>query len=254
MPQIRDTAYPRLAASPGAAELACFTPTPAEFAFVTGRTRRAGRGWRCSSCSRLSSAWDTSSFQGCAGGDRGAPGPQAGLADAGTLSDYESSTYRSRLMALVREFVGVSDYGRAVRRAAVRAGIEAARVSDKVADIINAVIEELVRQRFELPAFGTLLKIANAARAKVNRGYHRLVAGALAPEMRDRLNGLLVLPPGQARTAWDQVKTEPRRPTPRHMHDFLRHLDWLREQGAGTAVFCEVPAAKVRHFAAEARS
>ena len=63
----------------------------------------------------------------------------AGLADAGTLSDYENSTYRSRLMALVREFVGVSDDGRAVRRAAVRAGVEAARVRDEIADIINAV-------------------------------------------------------------------------------------------------------------------
>ena len=155
MPLIRDTAYPRLAASPSAAELACFAPTPAELAFVTGRTRRAGP--------RLALLVLLKTFQhlGYFVLLRDVPAAivdlladSAGLADAGTLSDYDNSTYRSRLMALVREFVGVSGDGRAVRRAAVRAGVEAARVRDEIADIINAVIEDLIRQRFELPAFG----------------------------------------------------------------------------------------------------
>jgi len=38
------------------------------------------------------------------------------------------------------------------------------------------------------------------------------------------------------------------------MRDFLHHLGWLRAQGAGTAVFASLPAAKVRTFAAEART
>src|SRR3954462_15010522 len=134
------------------------------------------------------------------------------------------------------------------------ASVEAAHAREDVADIINAAIEELVRQRFELPAFGTLVKLATAARATVNRGYHRRIADALPVGVRQRLNALLVLPPGQARTAWDRMKTEPKRPTPRNMRDFLRHLDWLRAQGAGTAVFTIIPTAKARSFAAEART
>jgi Domain of unknown function (DUF4158)/Tn3 transposase DDE domain len=234
MPLVSDTAYPRLEANPDAAEVARFTPTPVEIAFITSRTRQSGP--------RLALLILLKTFQrlGYFPPLGRVPAPivahlarEAGLADAiDTLVHYESSTYRSRLMALVRRFVGVTDFGRAARRVGVVAAIEAARVRENVADIINAVIEELVRQRFELPAFGTLLKIANAARAKVNRGYHRLVAGTLAPEVRERLNGLLILPAGQSRTVWDQVKTEPRRPTPQHMRDFLRHLDWLREQMA----------------------
>src|SRR4051812_44579546 len=93
MPLIRDTAYPRLAASPGAAELA----------FVTGRTRRAGP--------RLALLVLLKTFQhlGYFVLLRDVPAAivdlladSAGLADAGTLSDYDNSTYRSRLMALVR--------------------------------------------------------------------------------------------------------------------------------------------------------
>ena len=42
MPVITDTAYPRLPADPGAAELDAFTPDAAEFAFVRQRTRHPG--------------------------------------------------------------------------------------------------------------------------------------------------------------------------------------------------------------------
>ncbi|MBV5336376.1 hypothetical protein JZU48_05220 [bacterium] len=72
--------------------------------------------------------------------------------------------------------------------------------------------------------------------------------------MENDAGELVTVPPGQARTAWDRVKTEPKRPTPHHMRDFLHHLDWLRTQGADTAVFASLPVAKIRAFAAEART
>ena len=170
------------------------------------------------------------------------------------LADYQSSSYRSRLTGLVRDFVGVTAYGRRACDVARTAAAEAARLREDTADIVNAVIEELVRRRFELPAFGSMVKISNAARAAANRDCHRQIANALPVETRRRLNDLLILPPDQSRTAWDRVKAEPRRPTPRHMRDFLHHLDWLREQGAGTAVFAALPATKIRSFAVEAGS
>ncbi|CAO3363360.1 Tn3 family transposase, partial [Azospirillum palustre] len=255
MPLIQDTAYPRLAASLGLAELAGFTPTAAEMVFVVGRTRRAGP--RLALLVLLKTFQHLGYFVALGQVPPAIRDHLATIADLrgalDTLPDYDSSTYRVRLTAAVREFVGVSNDGPTIRRTAVRASVVAARTRDEAADIINAAIEELVRQRLELPAFDTLLRIALAARAAVNRGYHRQVANALPADVLKRLNELLVLPPGQTRTAWDRVKTEPKRPTPRHLQEFLRHLDWLREQGSGTAVFAEVPDAKVRHFAAEAR-
>jgi hypothetical protein len=76
----------------------------------------------------------------------------------------------------------------------VRTSLEAARTRDDLADIINVAIEELVRHRYELPAFGTLLRITRTARAFVNRSYHRQVAAAMAPEIRHRLEALLLVP------------------------------------------------------------
>ena len=257
MPLVSDTAYPRLEPAPSPAEVVRFTPTLAEIAFVHRRTRQPGP--------RLALLVLLKTFQrlGYFIPLGQVPTPVVehvaihvpGLASPGAaLAGYETSTYRSRLTGLVRDFVGVSAFGRRAHHVAQAASVEAAHACEDVADIINAAIEELVRQRFELPAFGTLVKLATAARATVNRGYHRRIADALPVGVRQRLNALLVLPPGQARTAWDRVKTEPKRPTPRNMRDFLRHLDWLRAQGAGTAVFTIIPTAKARSFAAEART
>jgi hypothetical protein len=60
-------------------------------------------------------------------------------------------------MVLVRSWLGVTPFGREARRVMVEASVRASRVREVLADIINTAIEELVRQRFELPAFSALL-------------------------------------------------------------------------------------------------
>jgi len=66
----------------------------------------------------------------------------AGLAGStGELAGYGDTTYRVRLAALVRGYVGVTGYDRDARGIAVRACVEAARTRDDLADIVNAGIE-----------------------------------------------------------------------------------------------------------------
>lgn len=256
MPFIADTAYPRLPNEPGPAELEAFTPEPAELAFARQKTRHGGP--------RLALLVLLKTFQHLGRVVRLAEVPTrisdhiasvAGLAgNTGELADYGDSTYRVRLASLVRDFVGVTGYDREARRIAARACIEAARTRDDLADIVNAGIEELLRQRRELPAFGALLKLARAARALVNRGYHRRIAAALPPGARERLDTLLVVPAGATRSGWDQVKADPPRPSPQRMREHLAHLAWLRGQAVAVEAFAGVPDRKLRQFAAEARS
>ena len=58
-----------------------------------------------------------------------------------------------------------------------------------LADIMNVAIEELVRNRFELPGFTTLLKEARRGRTEVNRGLYRCVAHALGDAGRAPIHG-----------------------------------------------------------------
>src|SRR5208337_3352866 len=161
MPTLADTAYPRLRVSPDGAELSdAFTPTPDELAFAVKRTRQPGP--------RLALLVMLKTFQRLghfAQPDDVPPIIVAHIAAATALGDAvaefdaygTASSYRSRLMALVRDYVGVAAYGPPARKAATVAAIEVSRGRDDLADIVNAAIEELARRRFELPAFSTLV-------------------------------------------------------------------------------------------------
>jgi len=159
-----------------------------------------------------------------------------------------------RLMARVREHLGVTGFDATARRVLIRASFDAARRCDDPADIVNCAIEELVRQRFELPALGTLLRAARSARAIVNRGYLASIHQALDPATRTRLQELLAVKPGQTRTPWDAVKADAPPPSPHRMKEFLTHLDALRDLGAAPTAFAGVPELKLGQFALEARS
>ncbi len=139
MPVIADTAYPRLPTDPDAGELEAFTPEAAEIAFVRRKTRRPGP--------RLALLVLLKSFQRLGYFARLADVPAAVVAhiavvaglDAAVhnVSGYDDTTYRFRLSALVRGFLGVAGYDREARGSAMQACIEAARTRDDLAGIVN---------------------------------------------------------------------------------------------------------------------
>jgi hypothetical protein len=71
----------------------------------------------------------------------------------------------------------------------------------------------LIRQRFELPAFSILLRIARTTRNTVNRRYQLRVCELLEMDARQRLLAILSRLAGEPRSLWDQVKMQlwPRR-------------------------------------------
>jgi TnpA family transposase len=255
--QSSDTAYPRLKAHPTTRELeSSFTPTLAELAFATQHTRRPAShvAWLVflKTFQRLGYFVKLTAVPAVlihhVAHAAGFLYPPQGLLD------YDRGTARDRQLALVRTYVNVTAFDATAQKVLVKASVDAARVRDDLVDIINAAIEELVRQRYELPAFSTLLRCARHARATVNQGYYTQIAQALLAETRERLQTLFVRQPEERHTPWERVKTEPQRPTLQHMRAFLYHLQWLQVQSDGTAVFTEIPDVKVRQFAAEARA
>lgn len=110
-----------------------------------------------------------------------------------------------------------------------------ARVREDLADIINFALEELVRQRFELPTFATVLRAAQKARATVNRGYYARVTKALDQTAKEKLDRLFTRVNEGGRTSWDLIKSEPKQPTAKEIKRFVAHLSWLRE--ASTQAF-----------------
>ncbi len=136
-------------------------------------------------------------------------------------------------MLLIRDYAGVKAWGEEAQVAMEKASEEAASTLEDIADIINVILEQLVRQRFELPAFSVLQRAAQHARAVANRNYQALVCDRLDAAARERLVILLTRVDDDTKSPWHGLKEEPKQPTTLNNREFLDHLNWLREQAIG---------------------
>lgn len=257
MPGISDTAYPRLKPNPSAKEMdEVYTPNLFEGSWVEQRTRepvpRTGLLVLLKTFQRLGyfvmmnevPSPILQHIAACAGY----------VAVPEGLAEYDASSVRRRHMALVRDYVGVSAWCEAAQTVMMDACRQAARTRDDLADIVNIALEKLVWQRYELPAFNTVLRAARAARTEINQGYYAQVRERLSETALRAVSTLLTRPPEATQSAWDRLKTEPKQATAQNTRDFLDQLEWLREHAVSADIFAEVPDVKVKQFAAEARS
>ncbi|MDN5697933.1 MAG: DUF4158 domain-containing protein, partial [Rubrobacter sp.] len=160
---------------------------------------------------------------------------------------------RQRYRDAIRGHLGVRAFGNAARHVAAQAVAEAARTMDEPADLINVSIEELIKERFELPVFATLDRLARHARHAVNS---RLFAGIderLADSTRHLLDSLLE--PGTSRRSdLNTLKAVPRSATRKNLKELQERLLWL-ELLADTSLLLEgIPNQKIANLAAQARA
>ena len=183
MPGVSDTAYPRLKPNPSAKELdERYTPDLFECGWVEQRAREPVPriGWLVllKTFQRLGHFVMLNEnpkpmvqhVAQCAGYDALPKGLEA----------YDAGSVRRRHMALVRDYEGVSAWCEESQKIMADICREAARSRDDLADIINVALNELVRQRYALPALSTMLRVARAARTEINQGYYALVRERLS--------------------------------------------------------------------------
>ncbi|HEX5691828.1 MAG TPA: DUF4158 domain-containing protein, partial [Roseiflexaceae bacterium] len=170
------------------------------------------------------------------------------------LNGYDTSGTRLRHLAAIRAYRQVQPYDRSVQRLLIRSLVDAAQTKTDLADLINIGIEELIRLRYELPAFAPVCRLARHARAVVHRGIYRHVQATLTPAACVQLEQLLVVDPLTKRTPWDALKRDPGTPTLTHLKALLDHLAWLATLPAAHTALAAVPDVKVKHFAAEANT
>ena len=108
------------------------------------------------------------------------------------LVNPDRTLYRHRPVVL--KYLGVTPWGGAARELARSTMIELARARTDPAELINAAVDALVRNRFELPALIALRRLAGTAHSAVNAAQWREVCGALDEKQRS------ALAPGSARS------------------------------------------------------
>ena len=176
---IERTAYPRPGGRPAEAELASlYTPTRREVVLARSATRGEG--------SMLGFLVMLKSFQRLGYFPRPEDVPEAVVSHirsrlwlpAEEAAPDAPRRSRQRHRDHIREHLGVRAYGEDARRLATQAVADAALTMDDPADLVNVAIEELVKERYELPAFSTLDRLARHVKYAVNaRLFTRLDGG-----------------------------------------------------------------------------
>jgi len=256
MPGVNDTAYPRLKSSYTEKELEkYFTPDLFEFSFA----QRSVHGRE----SRLQLLILLKTFQRLGYFVPLREVPERLIAHIAkllkfkktpSLDDYEDSGNRRRHVALVREFMRVQPFEDGAKRILLDACREAALTKEDPADIINVGIEELIRLKFELPGFSTLLRTATYIRTQVNRQIHIQVSTELGETGRHHIDSLIKTEPGKTRSEWELLKKDAGKPTLNNLRDLVSHLEWLKSWYVDLNSIKCLPDAKYRNFAAEAKS
>ncbi|MGZ7929947.1 DUF4158 domain-containing protein, partial [Pseudomonas aeruginosa] len=177
---------------------------------------------------------------------------QIGLRSKVALSPYKwMQLYRH--MSAVREKLGVRPfYGSDGQDIASTHAQLMAPLLEQRADIINAIIDELLRQNYELPAYSTLNDLAEAARAEAQEKIFNLVVARAPIKVIYKLRDLLDTDFGRRQSDFNTLKQAPKKPSRKHLEVLIDHLAWLESFGKLDAIFDGIVDTKIRHFAAQA--
>ena len=168
---------------------------------------------------------------------------------------YDESGTRRRHVALIREYLNVRPFDQSAQQAAEAAFQSTAETREDLTDLINVAIEELIRQRYELPAYRTLLDTARRIRSAVNRRLFRSVWEALGKERRSQIEELLLTDGTNRHSLWENVKIDPGAPTLKEFRRLIERLKWLKSLHLHEAdLFASISPVKLRHLAQEANS
>lgn len=160
---------------------------------------------------------------------------------------------RQRYRDVIREYLCVKSFGDDARRLAAETVAEAATTMDDPADLVNVAIEELVKERFELPAFSTLDRLVRHTRYAVNSRLFSRVDARMTDGMRKSLDALLRTG-SRARSDLNFLKEVPKSATRKNLSEMQERLLWLQSLGDTDMLLEGIPNAKVEHFSAQART
>lgn len=167
--------------------------------------------------------------------------------------DYSGKNTLHRHMAAIRNFLGVTAfYGKTSFKVAEDFAKNAAEILDQRADIINALVDELILRRIELPAFSTLDNLAEHTHAAVQEALFQRVVSRLGPDRIKALEVLLDTDFGRRQSDFNTLKQAPKKPSRKHLEVLVDHLTWLESFGDLDAIFQDVRETKIRHFASQA--
>lgn len=168
-----------------------------------------------------------------------------------TKFGYKHHQIHHRHQEIIRTHLNFRPYTPDGKEVATEIANESAKIHNYPADIINHVLEELIKQRYELPAYSQIDRLVKQARQRVNEEIFVRVEAQLSDRFKKRLDNLTS---GGTRTAYNRLKELPKSVTISHFDELLEHFKWLGTFGKMSTYLNDISQIKLKHFSGEAKS
>ena len=258
MTALFETAYPVLKSEPSPQELLSYSLQPEELALLNTIPRltvleRCGLLLQFKTFQRIGRFIPTLEI----------PRPirlqilaSAGIKDAPTLKElrrYDASSARRSALAFMRKSLNVRPLTKSEATWLDGVAESAAQTKERLADIINVMLEELVHLRYELPAFSTLDRCAKSARERVHDRHFTSVNQRLSVSAKALIDDLFASAQHDEASTWHTLKREAKRPTNKEVRSYLQHINRLRYL-AEQMPQVDIPVPKLRQYRNMARA
>lgn len=144
-------------------------------------------------------------------------------------------------------------YDKVAQRLIAIAMAQAAEVMDYPADLINVAIEELVKERYELPAFSTLDRLARHIRSLTNTHLFQRLSAVMSTAEQAYLDGLLLPESAESEVTFNLLKASSKSATFSHIQELQVKFNRLMLFGDAKRLLVNIAPTKVQTFAAQAR-
>lgn len=165
-------------------------------------------------------------------------------------SERQRYTYQK----LIREYLEVRPYNKNAQRKITIIVIKAAESKDHPADLINVAIEELVKERYELPAFSTLDRLIGHIRSLTNNRLFMQVSQGLSQTEQSFLDNLLIEETKESTATLNLLKSPPTSATLSGIRQLQAKFDALMTFGDAKRLLASITLTKIKYFAAYAKS
>ena len=159
------------------------------------------------------------------------------------VRQHANSSVRIRYINKLREYLKVTSYDRGQ---VICWAQEAACTKHHVVDIINEVLERLIKEHCEIPGFSILEKIALDSRSKANKKLYSLFSSSLCESSKKVLASFL------SEEAWKRLKREPGKLSTKNSKETLAQLEWLKNEASKLPPLPEMTPEKLEALKLEA--
>lgn len=160
----------------------------------------------------------------------------------------DRSVYRQRNE--IRKYLNKIYDMKVIKDLTYKSVIEYEPIMENSADVFNAVLEKLIKNNCELPAFSTIDRWIKSKQTKINNDLFKYVSDNLNQSEKQILDGILEST-DEAFTKLNYIKELPKSPSLSHIKTVMDNYIYLRNLNIGQSLISTMHPSKISNFSSQ---